>query len=240
MRIVSRYLLLFSGAAALAIGGYFIASELLRSYPSQTGIAILAVVAGLLVAAWIKDLHLARAALRLLSLAGLDLALLALIVASNRQPSTGQAVRLTLVAILALIFLLRLRPYLTIGDARGVAAMFLGYLSMSIALLCAFYLAFVVGGVGVLAAYAITSSILIWITPGPRRARVSGFLIWAGIIVTLVWSAYSLVEYLRGSAPHERGCVAVVAILSAFVIISLLRFRTIDAFVKRLGEWLRG
>jgi len=237
---VRRYLLFFSVVAALAIVGDLIASELLRSNPTQAGAIILAGVTGLLVAVWIKEIHLARLILRLLSLAGLDLALLVILVASKQRPNTDQAMRVVLVAVLIVILLLRLRRHLTLRRVLGIVATIAMYLLMAIALLVAVYLAVVVGGIGVVVAYAIALFIAVSIAPAVLRARVIRLFAWVGVGSAAVGIALSLAGHVRDSAPHERGGVAVVVILSAFVIISLLRFHTVDALVARLGDWLRG
>ncbi len=240
MRRVRRYLLFFSVVATLAIAGDLIASELLRSYPTQIGAATLVVVASLLVIVWIKDLPLVRVILRMLGLVGLDLALLVIIVASKLQPNTDEATRIVPIAVLILILLLWLRRHLTLRRVLGIVARITIYILMAIALLYAVYLAVVVGGIGVVVAYAITLCIAVLIAPAALRARVIGLFAWLGAGSATVWIALSLAGRLRDSAPHDRGGVAVVIILSAFVLVNLLRFHGVDALVTRLGNWLRG
>ena len=240
MRMVSRYLLFFSVVAVLAIAGDLIASELLRGYPTQTGAAILAGVAGLLAAAWIKDLHLARVILRLLSLVGLDLALLVIITASKQWPDTDKAMRIILIAVLILILLIRLRRHLTLRRVLGIVAKITIYILMAIALLYAVYLAVVVRGIGVVGSYAIILFIAVLIAPAALRTRIIGLFAWVGAGSAAVWIALSLAGHLRDSTSHDRGGVAVVIILSAFVLVNLLRFNRVDALVARLGNWLRG
>ena len=240
MRMVSRYLLFFSVVAVLAIAGDLIASELLRGYPTQTSAAILAGVAGLLTAAWIKDLHLARVILRLLSLVGLDLALLVIITASKQWPDTDKAMRIILIAVLILILLIRLRRHLTLRRVLGIVAKITIYILMAVALLYAVYLAVVVRGIGVVGSYAIILFIAVLIAPAALRTRIIGLFAWVGAGSAAVWIALSLARHLRDSTSHDRGGVAVVIILSAFVLVNLLRFHTVDALVARLGNWLRG
>jgi len=200
----------------------------------------LAVAVGLPAAVWIKEFHLGSVILRLLGLFGLDLAFLVLITAAKQQPNTDEAMRVVLIGVLILILLLRLRRHVTLRWVRDIVAKIIVYLLMAIALLYAVYLAVVVRGIGVVVAYAITLFIAVLIAPAALHPRVIGLFAWVGAGSAAVWIGLSLARHLRDGAPHVRGGVAVVVILSAFVLVNLLRFHRVDALVARLGDWLRG
>ena len=240
MRRVRRYLLFFSVVAVIAIAGDLIVSELLRTNPAHMGAVLLAIVVGLPAAVMIKEGHLGRVILRMLGLVGLDLALLVIIVASQLQPTTDEASRIVPIAILSLILLLWLRRHLTLRWVLGVVATTTIYLLMAIALLYAVYLACVVKGIGIVAAYAIIFCIAVLISPPALRARVIGLFAWIGVGSATVWMAFNLAGRLSDSAPHVRGGIALFVILTAFVLVNLLRFHTVDVLVARLGNWLRG
>jgi hypothetical protein len=241
--MVRRYLLFISVVAAILIAGALIASELLRGYPTRIGTIIFIGIVLLLAAAWIKDSPVLRVFMWLPRRFGIELVLLAILLASTQLSPADHTNVVVFAAILLILPLVSDEiqpPQLTRGWVLRTVIQAGVWLTMALMFLFAVYMLGIHRDIGIVMLYAVIALIAVLSTPPSRRARRARSFFWLGAGLGVVWMGVSLAGRLRDSAPHDRGGVALVVILAVFVLVILLRFHRFDALAARLGDWLRG